>query len=81
MLTSEIENELPSRPEKKRKDNACCGRSQRTEYASKEMEKDHFRNKVFYVILDCLIGNMTNRYDSIYALESVWFPMEVLEYE
>ena len=26
----------------------------------------HFRNNVFYVLLDCVIGNMTNRSESIY---------------
>ena len=35
-------------------------------------QEDHFRNNVFYVLLDCVIGNMTNRYESIHALESMF---------
>ena len=32
-------------------------------------KEDHFRNNV---LLDCVIGNMTNHYDSIHALESMF---------
>ena len=35
-------------------------------------QENHFLNNVFYVLLDCVIGNMTNRYESIHALESMF---------
>ena len=61
-----IEPVLPERRQKKRmrfadvqddNEHINCG------------QEDHFRNNVFYVLGDSVIGNMTNRYDSIYALE------------
>eukprot|EP00731_Ephydatia_muelleri_P004196 Em0002g372a len=48
-------------------------------------QEDHFRNNVFYVLLDCVIGNMTNRSESIHALESMfgflWKYLNMIERE
>ena len=66
-----IEPVLPERKKRKRKrfaDEPCMS-VQDDRNCSQE---DHFRNNLFYVILDCAIGNMTNRYDSIHALESMF---------
>ena len=66
-----IEPVLPECRQRKRKrfaDEACMSVQDDRNCS----QKDHFRNNVFYVILDCVIGNMTNRYDSIHALESMF---------
>ena len=45
------------------------------------VKKTILGTNIFYVVLDCVIGNMTNRYDSIYALESMFgFLWKYLKY-
>ena len=56
-------------PKRKRFADEACMSVQDDRNCSQE---DHYRNNVFYVILDCVIGNITNRYDSIHALESMF---------
>ena len=65
-----IEPMLPERRQRKRKrfaDESLSAQDDRN-----VSQEDHFRNNVFYVLLDCVIGNMTNRYESIHALESMF---------
>ena len=72
-----IEPMLPERRQRKRK--RFADESLSAQDDPNVSQEDHFRNNVFYVLLDCVIGNMTNRYN---ALESMFgFLMEVLEYE
>ena len=72
-----IEPMLPERRQRKRK--RFADESLSAQDDPNVSQEDHCRNNVFYVLLDCVIGNMTNRYN---ALESMFgFLMEVLEYE
>ena len=61
-----IEPVLPEHRQRKRKWFA----DESVQDDNERAQEDHFRNNVFYVLVDSVIGNMTNRYDSIYALES-----------
>ena len=65
-----IEPMLPERRQRKRK--RFADESLSAQDDSNVSQEDHFRNNVFYVLLDCVIGNMTNRSESIHALESMF---------
>ena len=65
-----IEPMLPERRQMKRK--RFANESLSAQDDPNVSQEDHFRNNVFYVLLDCVIGNMANRYESIYALESMF---------
>ena len=61
---------LPERRQRKRK--RFADESLSAQDDPNVSQEDHFRNNVFYVLLDCVIGNMTNRSESIHALESMF---------
>ena len=65
-----IEPMLPECRQRKRK--RFADESLSAQHDPNVSQEDHFRNNVFYVLLDCVIGNMTNRYESIHALESMF---------
>ena len=67
---SGIEPMLPERRQRKRK--RFADESLSAQDDPNVSQEDHFRNNVFYVLLDCVIENMANRYESIYALESMF---------
>ena len=60
----------PMLPERKRK--RFADESLSAQDDPNVSQEDHFPNNVFYVLLDCVIGNMTNRSESIHALESMF---------
>ena len=61
---------LPERRQRKRK--RFADESLSAQDDPNVSQKCHFRNNVFYVLLDSVIGIMTNRYESIHALESMF---------
>ena len=63
-----IEPVLPERRQRKRKQFADESVQDDNEHINCGQE-DHFRNNVYYVLMDNVIGNS---YDSIYALESMF---------
>ena len=65
-----IEPMLPERRQRKRK--RFADESLSAQDDPNVSQEDHFRNNVFYVLLDCVIGNMANRSESIHALESMF---------
>ncbi|KAL5506504.1 hypothetical protein EMCRGX_G008160 [Ephydatia muelleri] len=70
-LTAEIRSEIHGiKSQRKRK--RFADESLSAQDDPNVSQEDHFRNNVFYVLLDCAIGNMTNRYESIHALESMF---------
>ena len=65
-----IEPMLPERRQRKRK--RFADESLSAQDDPNVSQEDHFRNNVFYVLLDCVIGNMTNR--NTCTGVHVWFP-------
>ena len=65
-----IEPMLPERRQRKRK--RFADESLSAQDDPNVSQEDHFRNIVFCVLLDYVIGNMTNRSESIHALESMF---------
>ena len=75
-----IELMLPERRQRKRK--RFADESLSAQDDPNVSQEDHFPNNVFYVLLDCVIGNMT---ESIHALESMfgflWKYLNMIERE